>query len=196
MPRRIDVDAVLAAAVSVFAEKGYRTTTTKEIAERAGVNEVTLFRRYGGKAALINAALARVLEDSAFGRLTATEDVTADLIALVHAYGETTQQYGGLVVTLLAETAHQPDLREALPALMPNLLKAAQVIAHHQDHQRLAPGNPMQKLVMLLAPLMMFGMWSRAGAPAVLAELEPHAVVAAFLDGHRARARKTGRECV
>ena len=48
MPRRIDVDAVLAAAVSVFAEKGYRTTTTKEIAERAGVNEVTLFRRYGG----------------------------------------------------------------------------------------------------------------------------------------------------
>lgn len=191
MPRQIDLGAVFDAAVSVFAEKGYRATTTKEIAERARVNEVTLFRRYGGKAALINAALAHVLADLAFARLTATSDVTADLVVLVRAYAEATQQYGGLVVTLLAETARHPELREALPALMPNLTNAAGVIAHHQDHHRLAPGNPMQKLVMLLAPLMMLGMWSRAGAPPVMAELNPDALVAAFLDGNRGRQRET-----
>jgi AcrR family transcriptional regulator len=45
---------LLEAAMRVFAESGFRGATTRRIAEAAGVNEVTLFRQFKSKAALIN----------------------------------------------------------------------------------------------------------------------------------------------
>lgn len=185
MPKVIDVDRLLEATVTVFAELGYRATTTQQIARRAEVNEVTLFRRYGGKAALINAALTHALAGSPFARLAITDDVTADLVALVQAYAETSRQYGGAVLTLLAEAPRHPELREAMAALMPNLRNAGGVIAAHQERGHLTHGDPMQKLATLIAPLMVSGLWTRTGAPAVVSEFDPGVLVAAFLDGHR-----------
>ncbi len=186
MPKVIDVDGLFDATVTVFAERGYRATTTKEIARRAGVNEVTLFRRYGGKAALINAALTHALAESPFARLASTDDVTADLIAVVRAYDETSQKFGAAVLTLLIEVPRYPELRDAMAALMPNLLNAAQVIATHQDRGQLSEGEPAQQLAMLIAPLMVFGLWERTGAPMLASEFDPSILVTTFLDGHRA----------
>ena len=45
---------LLEAAMRVFAESGFRGATTRRIAEAAGVNEVTLFRQFKSKAALID----------------------------------------------------------------------------------------------------------------------------------------------
>jgi AcrR family transcriptional regulator len=42
---------ILAAAREIFALKGTRGTTTREVADRAGVNEATLFRHFGTKQA-------------------------------------------------------------------------------------------------------------------------------------------------
>ncbi len=50
-------DQILDAAARVYAEHGFRGATTRLIAEAADVNEVTLFRTFGSKAALIEAAL-------------------------------------------------------------------------------------------------------------------------------------------
>jgi AcrR family transcriptional regulator len=46
---------ILAAARELFERKGTRGTTTREVAERAGVNEATLFRHFGSKPALLAA---------------------------------------------------------------------------------------------------------------------------------------------
>lgn len=48
---------ILDAAARVYAEFGYRGATTRRIAVAAGVNEVTLFRTFGSKAALIDEAV-------------------------------------------------------------------------------------------------------------------------------------------
>jgi AcrR family transcriptional regulator len=48
---------ILEAAARVYAEHGFRGATTRRIAQAAGVNEVTLFRTFGSKAALIDEAL-------------------------------------------------------------------------------------------------------------------------------------------
>lgn len=45
------------AAAEIFSRSGYRGATTRRIAERARVNEVTLFRHFGSKAELIRAAI-------------------------------------------------------------------------------------------------------------------------------------------
>lgn len=52
---------LIEAALDLFAEKGVTETTTKAVAERAQVNEVTLFRKFGNKHRLMLA----VIEDSA-----------------------------------------------------------------------------------------------------------------------------------
>ncbi|QBD75956.1 TetR/AcrR family transcriptional regulator [Ktedonosporobacter rubrisoli] len=49
--------AVLAATLDLLGQRGYEAMTTKDIASVAGVNEVTLFRRWGTKAAIVADAL-------------------------------------------------------------------------------------------------------------------------------------------
>lgn len=48
---------LLAAAARIYGESGFRGATTRRIADEAGVNEVTLFRLFGSKSALISQAL-------------------------------------------------------------------------------------------------------------------------------------------
>ena len=55
-PAMISRQKLLEAAMRVFAESGFRGATTRRIADAAGVNEVTLFRQFKSKTALINAA--------------------------------------------------------------------------------------------------------------------------------------------
>jgi AcrR family transcriptional regulator len=50
-------DKLLAAAARIYGESGFRGATTRRIADEAGVNEVTLFRLFGSKSALIAEAL-------------------------------------------------------------------------------------------------------------------------------------------
>jgi outer membrane protein len=50
-------DHILDAAARLYGEHGFRGTTTRRIAQEAGVNEVTLFRLFGSKTALLLEAL-------------------------------------------------------------------------------------------------------------------------------------------
>lgn len=50
-------DRILDAAARVYAESGFRGATTRRIADEAHVNEITIFRQFGSKAALIDEVL-------------------------------------------------------------------------------------------------------------------------------------------
>lgn len=72
-------ERILEAAVAAYAEFGFGATT-RRVADLAGVNEVTLFRHFGSKSALMDEALAWYL-----ARLTRSEvplpDEPADPVA-------------------------------------------------------------------------------------------------------------------
>lgn len=51
-------EEILRAAARVYALHGYRGSTTRRIADDAGVNEITIFRQFGTKDALIHEAIA------------------------------------------------------------------------------------------------------------------------------------------
>ncbi|HTV73600.1 MAG TPA: TetR/AcrR family transcriptional regulator [Candidatus Acidoferrales bacterium] len=55
---------ILAATREVFAQKGSRGTTTREVAERAEVNEATLFRHFGTKQQLLQTMLDHFCSNS------------------------------------------------------------------------------------------------------------------------------------
>ena len=48
---------ILKTAIRLFAQRGFRGTTTREIALAAGVNEVTIFRHFSSKQELYAAIL-------------------------------------------------------------------------------------------------------------------------------------------
>ena len=74
----IDIrDRILAAAARVYAEHGFRGTTTRRVATAAEVNEVTLFRHFGTKEALITAALSRLESASILPPLDEPHDPAA-----------------------------------------------------------------------------------------------------------------------
>lgn len=53
---------IIEAAIKVFSEKGFSGTSTREIATVAGVNEVTLFRKFGSKKNILNKIIHRAVE--------------------------------------------------------------------------------------------------------------------------------------
>lgn len=62
-------DRILDAARRVYAQHGFRGATTRLIANEAGVNEVTLFRTFGSKAALFQDLMRAVAEASPVPKL-------------------------------------------------------------------------------------------------------------------------------
>jgi AcrR family transcriptional regulator len=86
-------EQLLAATVQVVTEHGTRGATTRRISEAAGVNEVTLFRQFGSKDALIREAMqwnaSRVWADAAYSHLS---------------------KFRGLIRTTFGECAANPEV--------------------------------------------------------------------------------------
>jgi AcrR family transcriptional regulator len=99
---------ILAATREIFERNGTRGTTTREVAERAGVNEATLFRHFGSKAALIGAMREDACGVAAF-RDVVTEldghDITSDMKTLSAQAVATMAKQRALMCISLAEDA-------------------------------------------------------------------------------------------
>ncbi len=76
-PRREGADEeILAVALEMLREKGYRDLTVDAVAERAGVAKTTIYRRWPTKGALIAAAIAPIAP-------SATDDILRDAKAML-----------------------------------------------------------------------------------------------------------------
>ncbi len=86
---RLDSDerrkAIVTAAVPLFARKGFAGTTTKELAETAGISEALLFRHFPSKKHLYGEILRLGCEgDPALERLATLEPSTVTLVRMTH----------------------------------------------------------------------------------------------------------------
>jgi AcrR family transcriptional regulator len=85
---RLDGDerrkAIVRAAVPLFARKGFAGTTTRELAEAAGISEALLFRHFPSKQLLYREILRLGCEgDPALERLAVLQPSTATLVCIV-----------------------------------------------------------------------------------------------------------------
>ncbi|ACK70816.1 transcriptional regulator, TetR family [Gloeothece citriformis PCC 7424] len=75
------------AALELFATQGVTQTTTKQIAELAQVNEVTLFRHFGNKHGLLLAVIEEAAVFNSIGRaLIGQADQTSDIYQVLKDY--------------------------------------------------------------------------------------------------------------
>ncbi len=102
-------DRIIAATRRLFARKGRRGTTTREIAELAGVNEATLFRHFGHKDALIEACVRRYCDTVELQELLASldGDLEADLRRIASALVDRMESVRDLIIASLVENEHE-----------------------------------------------------------------------------------------
>lgn len=124
---------LLDAARDLFARRDYRSTTTREIAEAAGVTEYLLFRHFGSKAGLFREALVLPFTDfvDEFGKTwqavipdkITEEELTRQFVGRLY---DVLIEHRGLVLTLVAsdgltdeeiDSAGIADIRRALKLL-------------------------------------------------------------------------------
>jgi AcrR family transcriptional regulator len=104
-------DQLLAAAAEVYAEAGYRGATTRRIAQVAGVNEITLFRHFGSKEALLHEAIARAGAELAYLALPdAPADPERELIDWARAQLLHMVDRRSLIRTCMGEMEEHPDI--------------------------------------------------------------------------------------
>ena len=87
-PSREKRDAIIAAALRAFAEKGVEASTTRQIADAAETTERTLFKHFGTKDALVRAVIEQVsidlMRERAFARVHEARPFTRDEFARWH----------------------------------------------------------------------------------------------------------------
>ena len=153
---------LIEAALDLFAERGVTDTTTKAVADRAGVNEVTLFRHFGSKHGLLLA----VMEDSAvfaqLGKaLLEQANSKASVAQILQDYAQVSldalEKVPELVRSVVGEAGQYPP--ENRLALGQGLTEANKYVAHHLAaaiaNQGLESRFPPETLTSLLNGLLL-----------------------------------------
>jgi AcrR family transcriptional regulator len=104
-------DRILDAAAKVYSETGFRGATTRRIAERAGVNEITLFRHFGSKTRLLHEAIHCAGIPSNLCVLPANpDDPRTELLEWASANHAELYSRRSLIRTAMGEIEERPDL--------------------------------------------------------------------------------------
>lgn len=187
MPKVIDEGQVFSAALEMLVAHGYERATTRRIADVAGVNEVTLFRKYGSKARLYEKVIEHQLSNTALNSVRYTGNLAADLVSIVHAYISTNEEHGSIIPLLLLEIARHPDLQRSFKTPWRNIQGAIAIIRKYQEQGLLSVESPLGCLGALIGPILTSQMFRQAGLDLPVPVVEAVAHVDAFLNGRRRR---------
>jgi AcrR family transcriptional regulator len=103
-------EQLLRAAVKVYSTAGTRGATTRRIAEEAGVNEVTLFRHFGSKEALLRDAVQTIYDHCVLTRLPADPvDPGSELMQWCRHHHQFLVHIRSILRTSMAESAEHPE---------------------------------------------------------------------------------------
>jgi AcrR family transcriptional regulator len=173
---------LLQAALELLAERGYRGATTREIARRARVSEVTLFRHFGRKEALVREALALLPAPEFLAGLPGPESPLEEgLRALLSAYLGLLEGQRALLHKLLAELLRHPGLG-APPGLLAAKGRVVAFFRAKQEEGLLRRDEPPEELALaFLGPL--FARFLLGEALGLALPLDPEAYLRGYLEG-------------
>ena len=185
MPKVIDEVRIFNAALDLLVSHGYEGAITKKIAENAGVNETTLFRKYGSKAGLFEKAIEYRFSNTPLNTLVYTGDLEADLLAIVKAYIETNEAYGEIIPIILIELHRYPDLQGVFNVPWQNIQTILLIIQRYQALGQLKNESPLASLSGLFGPIMTSQMFRRANLSLPVPTMDPQVIVDTFLLGRK-----------
>ena len=181
MPAPLQEAPILNAALTVLTERGYTGATTKLIAEAAGVGEVTLFRKFGSKDALLLEAMQREVAKLGEEMLHYSGDLEADLLRIATAYHGLLETRAPLMLTYVTEVSRHPELKGVLEFPYKIIQGVSDLLERYQDEGKLRREDPKQQLAALLGPFLMLNVFATLGLEGEDVDLERH--VRRFLEG-------------
>ncbi len=116
---------LLKSALKLFSENGYEGTTTKSIAEKSGVNELTLFRHFESKKNLFLACINEELdieEELKEIHIEPSDDLKSDLTKIGMEIGQKVIENSELMKIMLMETKRTQRITH-VPGTAQELLK-------------------------------------------------------------------------
>jgi AcrR family transcriptional regulator len=150
-------DRLIQSALELFTAQGVSNTTTRSIAERAEVNEVTLFRHFGNKHGLLLAVIEessafRHLGESLLNRASPTDNISQALKTYANECLAALERVPELVRSVVGESDQFPaENRRALgQGLTAANRYVAQYLATAMGQGQLATALPPEKLASLL----------------------------------------------
>ena len=182
MPAEIPEERIFEAAIDTVLERGYTGATTKQIAEAAGISEMTLFRRFGTKDKLLRAALTFEAAKFIGEAIAYTGDVQTDLERVVRTYNRLLKKRGRIALELIAELPRRPELREVARIPQEAMVEIAALVGRYQREGKLQGNSPWQATLELLGPVFVINALKSVN-PLLPASVDPRAVVERYLAG-------------
>ena len=106
-------ERILDAAARIYSKHGFRGATTRLIAAEAGVNEVTLFRTFGSKGALLEAVLEKNDSGDEVDPLPDQPvDPEAELTAWVSDHLERVRNLRPMLIHAISELDERPEVAD------------------------------------------------------------------------------------
>ncbi len=187
MARPITDQQILDAALDVIVQRGYSGATTREIAAAAGINEVTLFRRFGSKEKLMRAVVEQEAERFAAAGIRYSGDVEADLLRIVQFYHHLMTTRGRVILAIIDEIPRQPDLGMIMHTPLQISGENAALLQRYQAEGLLVEEPPMEALAALVGPLFLSGVLGYMQPQLVEEPFDSEALVGRFLRGRSPR---------
>lgn len=187
MARTISDQQILEAAVEVIVRRGYAGATTREISAVAGMNEVTLFRRFGNKEQLLRAVVEQEAEHLVAAGVAYTGDLLADLSHIVHFYQRLMLARGHVIATLINEIPRQPELMEIMATPLSIFARITSTLERYQHQGLLIEEPPTQAFLALVGPIFLEGILGYIQPQVVENSLDPDELVQRYLQGRAGR---------
>lgn len=184
MPKIIEDQVIFEAVIQTITERGYSGATTKQIAEAAGVSEVTLFRKYENKLEMVKRAIAAIVEETNFDEATRyTGDVQADLHQILLAYQKSVILHGPFFVVLFSEISRNPELVHSFDQPLRLFTAIGQLFERYQQEGLLREEHPLNSVAEFLGPLIYSAMLRNALPEQMFPPLDLHNHILFFLKG-------------
>jgi AcrR family transcriptional regulator len=175
-------DRILAAATRVYAETGFRGATTRRIAAEAGVNEITLFRHFGSKAALIGEAVVAERGGVVVPALPETPaDPEAEVLAWARAHLDLLRSKRSLIRTCMGDFEEHPEM---MPPCGSPTARAADALAIYVERLRQAGRAEGQADARVAAALLIGALFADAMGRDIMPDLyraEPEAALTEYV---------------
>jgi AcrR family transcriptional regulator len=175
---------ICAAALDVFAEKGFAAARLDEIAKRAGVSKGTLYLYFADKEELFRAVVRSAVSPNIEiirNSLTSADVPFATLFPmLLERFAETTERVpiGAVAKMVIGESRNFPELARVWHDEVVNqgLETVAALVAAAQERGEIGAADPRTIAFSLLGPMLMGVLWREVLEPAGAAPLDIRAM--------------------
>lgn len=113
-------EKIIEATLNLIQEKGYKAATTKLIAEKAGVREITIFRHFGSKMGIMDEAFTHLLVSPIsehFFEIEPTWDLEKDLTQYVNKYNQILNKNRDFILISFKEMGTFPKLDQLITSI-------------------------------------------------------------------------------